>query len=310
MTAVRTPLQPVALRQLPAALRGLWKVCAATAPEQSIMRSLTINLVAATTADRETEELALIDALIQRLPCRAFLIVLDDDADELSASVGGAMRPLRNAQEIVLEQIELRGPRAALLQVVGIVRPLLVNDLSTHLYWAADWPQPTQPFDQLATLCDHAVVDSAGFAKPQQAVADLRRRGEFLTDLTWLRTRPWRRALAESFERFEWDAQVPTVATILHGGQSTGLAAASALGHWLEQKLAASVFLESSDAADHVGLESLALHHGNVELQITCGGRGDLVVHLTTAESCYLPFTLPPSRGRPADLLAAAIDLH
>ena len=35
----------------------------------------------------------------------------------------------------------------------------------------------------------------------------------------------------------------------------------------------------------------------------------DLYPHLTTADLCYLPFTVPASRGTEGGLLAAAIDL-
>lgn len=312
MTTSRTETQAVSLPQLPSALRGLWKVCAATEPDTNVMRSLAINLIAVTTADREAEQCALLDRLVQRLPCRAFIVVIDEAATDVEARVEGAMRQQRSAREIVLEQIELRTPPQALPQILGIVRPLLVNDLTSHCYWARDWFADTDAFDSFAELCDHVVVDSAGFTAPRPAIEQLQQRrdqGSRITDLTWLRVRPWRRALAEAFERFTWQPAVPLVATILHGDSAGSIAGAVSLARWLERKVQAQVYLEASAAATERCPETVALHHGDVELQVACDPRGDLVVHVTTADSCYLPFTVPQSRGRNSDLLAAAIDL-
>jgi hypothetical protein len=310
VTAVRrTPAHAVALPAIPDALRAIWRDCCADQPDVDVSRALTHNFVGVADAARAPDLRLAVDTLSARLPCRAFLVALVPGAAPLRAEVFGAARPFGRALDLVLEQIELQAPRSAFAHVAGVVRPLLVNDLPTHLYWAMDWPARPADFDALLMMAEHAIVDSARFSAPEaqlDAVEQRRQQGSAITDLNWLRLRPWRRALAEAFERCGHDRERPTAVTIRHGGAAP--AAALLLGRWLEQRLGATVGCETADGAPGcvVGVE---LQHGDASVAAAQSGQGRIEVQVTTAESCFVPFSVPASRGSEGDLLAAAIDL-
>jgi glucose-6-phosphate dehydrogenase assembly protein OpcA len=305
----RTAPLAVALDGLHGAIGTLWRQCQAEQPDGNVTRSLILNLVAVTVSNQEADVRKVLERLYGRLPCRVFLVVLDAGERVIRAEVSGVSNVSARGREIVLEEIDLRMPWQLVDKVSGLVRPLLVNDVPTHMFWSSNLPEAAQQFDSLAKLADHVIVDSAQFQSAMD-VERLLRRGDRaqITDLTWLRMRPWRRALAEAFERFPWQQGAPTRVTIQHGPDMGATAGAMLLGHWLEEKLTARVFLEEAgDGA--IGQLTLELRHADVLVQIAQDESAGLSTSVTTAASCFLPFTVPASRGHVGNLLAAAIDL-
>ncbi|MBK8099109.1 MAG: glucose-6-phosphate dehydrogenase assembly protein OpcA [Planctomycetes bacterium] len=312
MTALRTPARQVALNRIPDALRDVWRACSSNEPGGNVSRALTINFIGIARAVDELELRAAVDKMHRRQPCRAFLILAQDGVQTMHAEVSGGARSHGQTREIVLEQIELRVPPAWFGNVPGLVRPLLVNDIPTHLYWATTWPQLPRHFDALLELSDHAVVDSGLFTVPAAELDALRVRqeaGRKLTDLTWLRLRPWRRALAEALERFPWQPAAPTSVTLRHAANTAAQASALLLGRWLEKRLLAAVFLEESGPGEQNQPDSVELRHGSTTVVATSNGRGQIQVKVETTEVCWLPFMVAASRGSAGDLLAAAIDM-
>ncbi|MBL8750284.1 MAG: glucose-6-phosphate dehydrogenase assembly protein OpcA [Planctomycetes bacterium] len=315
MTAAPAPCRtaPVAvpLPKIPDALRGLWRACAAgntNADDGDVTRSLAINFVGVTTAADEGALRGAVERLHLRTPCRAFLLVIDPAATAVTAAVSATTRAHGSTQDIVLEEIAVRLPESGFERMPGLVRPLLVNDLPNHLYWAAPWPRTEPHFDDLARLCDHTVVDTRSFRAPERELTHVgarRERGQRITDLSWLRLRPWRRALAEAFERIPWQAGSPATATIRHGAAATS--SALLLGDWLNARLAARIVRETdADAGSCPTRVTLRTGHDEVDL---ANETGHVTAHVTTKEFCHLPYRVPLSRGRDGDLLAAAIDL-
>ena len=127
-----------------------------------------------------------------------------------------------------------------------------------------------------------------------------------ITDLNWLRLRPWRRALAEAFELFPWTGRNRGAVSIRHGAGIGGQAGALLLAHWLEDRLGATVALDRSGLAKIP--YALEFHQDDVDLRAEVKD-AHIEVQVSTDASCYLPFSVPASRGRQGDLLAAAIDL-
>ena len=72
-------------------------------------------------------------------------------------------------EEVVLT---VRGEAAA--HLAGIVAPLLIHDLPTHVWWPGDPPFHDPVFDQLVELGDRVLVDSADFS---DLLGGLRRAG-------------------------------------------------------------------------------------------------------------------------------------
>jgi glucose-6-phosphate dehydrogenase assembly protein OpcA len=237
------------------------------------------------------------------------VLLFDEHAKVGMAELAAATRCHGSTHDIVLEEIAIRLPEAAFAQIPGLVRPLLMNDLPNHLFWATRWPTNAATFDALAGLCDHVVVDSRRFADPERdlrAVQERRARGVRITDLTWLRLRPWRRAFAEAFERVPWTAGTPATGTVRHGRAAA--AAAHRLAAWVRERLGAKIELDASGDAAAPGPDSVVVRTGGFEVELEAVPP-HVRIHVTTPEHCWLPFSVPLSRGTDGDLLGAAIDM-
>jgi glucose-6-phosphate dehydrogenase assembly protein OpcA len=309
VSAARTPRHAAAPDAIHAALRAIWRDCCAEQDAGSVSRALTHNFVGIATDERADELRAAVDRVAGRLPCRAFVVALARDGTGISAEVFGAARTHGSSRDLVLEQIELRTPQSAFGDLAGVVRPLLVNDLPTHFYWSLDWPAAPREFDSLMAMAEHTIVDSARFSAPlpQLDAVELRaRQGRRLTDLAWLRLRPWRRALAEGFERCDYAPEQPTRVAIRH--DRAAAAAAAVLGRWLERRLDAEVSLVALDHG-HAVLQEVEIRHDDAVIRAALRSPERIEVEVTTAAACFVPVAVPASRGSEGDLLAAAIAL-
>ncbi|MCA3007589.1 MAG: glucose-6-phosphate dehydrogenase assembly protein OpcA [Phycisphaerales bacterium] len=296
-------------KRIPEALRSLWRACLPDQQGADVARSLAINFVAVAAAAEEDALRETVDKLVRRTPCRAFLLLLDPAARPGTATLAATTRTHGALRDIVLEEIAVRLPASAMPQITGLVRPLLENDLPNHLYWATRLPADESTLDALASMCDHLIVDSKRFgavARELDAVQQRRRRGHRVTDLTWLRLRPWRRALAEAFDRFPWQPGAPVTGTIRHGGN--GLAAAQLLANWLQARTQAKVALDPTGGPTALCPERVALAVAGCDIELTTGGP-QVRVSVSTPERCDLPFHVPQSRGTDGDLVGAAVDL-
>jgi glucose-6-phosphate dehydrogenase assembly protein OpcA len=306
---IRTPSQRAEWKRIHDGLRSLWRACLPEPNGGDVARSLTINFVGIADAAEAEALREATDRLQRRTPCRAFLLLLDEGAEPGQAELAATTRGQGSMRDIVLEEITIRAPSSAFGQLPGLVRPLLMNDLPNHLFWARPWQHGAADFEALASLCEHVVVDSRRFAAPAKDLAALaarRGKGANITDLAWLRLRPLRRALAEGFERVTWQPGTAVTGHIRHGAQSAS--ASLLLADWLRQRLGANLQLEATATATGTLPEHVLLRTGEFELELLAGPQ-QIRVHVTTKAHCYLPFLVPTSRGSDADLLAAAIDL-
>ena len=302
--------QQVAIGELPEALAILWRHVEESDQTRPLARTLTMNFVGVTDAAGEERLRAAVDRLLVRHPCRAFLVVLDDRASALSATLSARTLDARNNRQTVLEQIVLRAPERDLPKLPGVFLPLLVNDIPTHLYWALPLPADTAQLTSLAHVADQTVVNSALFADLERDCARLAGTDLHTVDLVQFRLHPWRRALAEAFERFDWRAEVPTRARIEHAASAA--AAARRLAAWLGERLQATTEIATvTEVCDAPPCDPcrLQVEHGEVRVVVQrTRDRSRLSVAVTRADVCLLPFEVPASRGQDGDLLAAAFD--
>jgi glucose-6-phosphate dehydrogenase assembly protein OpcA len=333
----RTAAQKASWTELPSALHDLWDTCMQNQGGTDVARALTLNVLAIADANDDAALRDITEQLQRHMPCRAFLLLLDETADAETAELLATTRCHGPIRDIVLEQVVLRLRSQDLARVPGLLRPLILDDLPSHLFWALPWPGHEQAFDTLARLCQHVIVDSARFGNParelpivkqrqtQQREAEQRQtqqrqtqqrqtpqrqtQGQRVTDLSWLRVQPWRRALAEAFERLDWQPNTPVTGVIRHGKKAR--ATSMLLAGWLHERLAATISMEpegdhDSIGPDHVSLQ-VALASGNIEIVIDLNG-DKLVTHVTTQSHCYLPFRSAALRGNDAKLISLAID--
>lgn len=313
----RTAAQKASWTELPSALRGLWDTCMQNQGGTDVARALTLNVLAIADANDDAALRDITEQLQRHMPCRAFLLLLDETADAETAELLATTRCHGPIRDIVLEQIVLRLRSQDLARVPGLLRPLILDDLPSHLFWALPWPGNEQAFDTLARLCQHVIVDSARFGNPARELQIVKQRqtqqrqtqGQRVTDLSWLRVQPWRRALAEAFERLDWEPNTPVTGVIRHGKKAR--ATSMLLAGWLHERLAATISMEPESDHDSIGPNHasllVALASGNIEIVIDLNG-DKLVTHVTTQSHCYLPFRSAALRGNDAKLISLAID--
>ncbi len=306
----RTETRHSRWRDLPEQLDALWDACMQEQRGSDVARALTANFIGVARAEHAERLLDVTAQLQHRSPCRAFLLLLDDTQPHTMAELTATTRRHGPLRDIVLEQIVLRLRTEDLARMPGLLRPLTLDDLPSHLLWALPWPADERRFDTLAGLAEHAIVDSQLFEDPAQElriVKERRDRGEQLSDLSWLRARPWRRALAEAFERFEWLPNADVQCRICHGRGASAMSLL--LADWLHERLAAVTTLEAGGDEELTGPARVELQVGDVEV-VVAHADDALITHVTTQSRCFLPFTHRALRGSDAELLVLAMDKH
>jgi glucose-6-phosphate dehydrogenase assembly protein OpcA len=177
---------------------------------QALARASVLNLVVyaereahARRAARTVADLAL------RHPSRAIVILADRDRDGVVASVQlhCHVPQAEGAQPVLYEQILARVRGDFDERVASVVIPLLVPDLPVFLWWTGTPPSDARHLDDLVTLADRLIVDSADFARADLTLpelAQLRRMQVGITDLNWARLTHWRELIAQFFDVPAW----------------------------------------------------------------------------------------------------------
>ena len=151
-----------------------------------------------------------------RHPSRAIVLAADPDAGgpALSASITAHCHPAPGGGEPVCHDVivmTVRGEAAEHLS--GVVAPLLIHDLPTHVWWPGDPPFSDPIFDQLVEMSDRVLVDSSDFGDlllGQRRLANLRRRSG-VGDLTWRRLGWWQELTAEFFDAPRFRRYLPNL---------------------------------------------------------------------------------------------------
>jgi glucose-6-phosphate dehydrogenase assembly protein OpcA len=147
--------------------------------------------------------------LALRHPSRAVVVLADRDRDGVLASVQlHCHGPQDDGAPLVMyEQILARVRGDFDERVASVVIPLLVPDLPVFLWWTGTPPSDARHLDDLVTLADRLIVDSADFARPETTlpqVASLARLRVGITDLNWARLTHWRELIAQFFDVPAW----------------------------------------------------------------------------------------------------------
>jgi glucose-6-phosphate dehydrogenase assembly protein OpcA len=229
--SLATPMwdQPdTSVRAIAAHLASLWDVPDAGGEGGQVVtekglphaRASVLNLIVTVldsgAADRVVQTLM---GLGVRHPSRALVLVPEAGTGEapLDAristhchdAIGGGDRVCY--EEVVLS---VRGDAAA--HLAGIVTPLLIHDLPTHVWWPGDPPFNDPVFEQLVELSDRVIVDSADFGDllgGLRRLANLRRRSG-VGDLTWERLAWWQELTAQFFDAPRFRRYLPNLSRL------------------------------------------------------------------------------------------------
>jgi glucose-6-phosphate dehydrogenase assembly protein OpcA len=151
-----------------------------------------------------------------RHPSRALVLVADSRAKgpALDASVSAHCHPANgDGEQVCYEEVVLTVRAESADHLDGIVAPLLIHDLPTHVWWPGDPPFTDQIFDQLVELADRVIIDSGDFADlllGLRRVATLRRRSG-IGDLSWRRIGWWQELGAQFFDAPRFRRYLPNL---------------------------------------------------------------------------------------------------
>ena len=151
-----------------------------------------------------------------RHPSRAIILVADAKAGgpTLSASITAHCQDgPEGAEPICFEVVVLSVNGEAADHLAGIVAPLLIHDLPTHIWWPGDPPFSDPIFDQLVEMGDRVVVDSDEFGDlllGLRRLTTLRRRSG-VGDLAWRRLAWWQELSAEFFDAPRFRRYLPNL---------------------------------------------------------------------------------------------------
>jgi glucose-6-phosphate dehydrogenase assembly protein OpcA len=151
-----------------------------------------------------------------RHPSRAIVLAADPKADgpTLNASITAHCNPgPEGAEPICFEVVVLSVHGEAADHLAGIVAPLLIHDLPTHIWWPGDPPFADPIFDQLVEMGDRVLVDSDEFSDLLHGLRRLTtlRRRSGVGDLAWQRLAWWQELTAEFFDAPRFRRYLPNL---------------------------------------------------------------------------------------------------
>lgn len=178
--------------------------------------NLIVTVVDADAADRAVQTLM---GLGVRHPSRAIILVPQPSSAgaPLDARISTHCHDTSTGGDrICYEEVILtvRGEAAAHLS--GVVAPLLIHDLPTHVWWPGDPPFADPVFSQLVEMADRVVVDTSDFGDllvGLRRLASLRRRSG-VGDLTWERLSWWQELTAQFFDAPRFRRYLPNLSRL------------------------------------------------------------------------------------------------
>jgi glucose-6-phosphate dehydrogenase assembly protein OpcA len=123
---------------------------------------------------------------------------------------------LNGGDRVCYEEVVLTVRGEAAAHVSGIVGPLLIHDLPTHVWWPADPPFSDPVFDELVEMGDRVLVDSSDFG---DLLGGLRRLGSLrrssgIGDLSWERLTWWQELTAQFFDAPRFRRYLPNLSRL------------------------------------------------------------------------------------------------
>ena len=226
--SLATPLweQPnTSVRAIAGHLSSLWDVPPsldggdALVPEKGLPHSrasvlnLIVTVVDSMAADRVVRTLM---GLGVRHPSRAIVLVPEQRAADhpLDARISTHCHDAPGGGDrVCYEEVVLTVRGEAADHLSGIVAPLLIHDLPTHVWWPGDPPFTDPVFDQLVELADRIIVDSSDFTdllSGLRRLSTLRRRSG-VGDLSWQRLAWWQELTAQFFDAPRFRRYLPNL---------------------------------------------------------------------------------------------------
>jgi glucose-6-phosphate dehydrogenase assembly protein OpcA len=273
--------QQVDPQAIEAELDNVWAQLYGDSETGSLTRAAMSNLLVFCGDEQQAQNVTgRIATLVEQHPARVLILALqDDDSKGLQAWVSVHCRKTGEDQQLCAEHIELRFPAGAIDRALSVIRPLLIGDLPTALWWFTPVPPPLmgEVFEGLVGLSQQIIYDSVGWTRPVEGIRAMTRwtlsRDTVVYNLAWRRLKSWRRMLAMGLDaEFNPGAlQGLTDIDIVHGPDALPLA--WLLMAWLAGRLDWRV--KSASYKVHQWIEwQFESPHGKVRIRIQLDPEG------------------------------------
>jgi hypothetical protein len=205
------------------------------------------NLIVCTCSGPEAQRArADIPAIMRSQRVRVIDVSLDPNGSrDIRASVSIHCARAKEGKELFSEHIALDVSDHAARRIPSIVRTLILGDLPTTLWWAADEvPNLNSPgFQDLSGMADLVIIDSEESAEPRESLRTLaawmadERAGFVLSDIAWKRLEPWRLLLAQTLQPMLLPAALRLIRSLSLESGLRGRAGIWLLTGWLGRSL-------------------------------------------------------------------------
>jgi glucose-6-phosphate dehydrogenase assembly protein OpcA len=180
--------------------------------------NLIVTVVDAVAADRVVKTLM---GLGVRHPSRAIVLVPEQEQPANAAPLDARISthchdPSSGGDRICYEEVVLTVRGEAAEHLSGVVAPLLIHDLPTHVWWPGDPPFGDPVFDQLVEMGDRVLIDSADFSDLLlgfRRLTNLRRRSG-IGDMSWERLGWWQELTAQFFDAPRFRRYLPNLSRL------------------------------------------------------------------------------------------------
>jgi glucose-6-phosphate dehydrogenase assembly protein OpcA len=167
---------------------------------------------------------------------RTILCAVEEGRKSIDAWAAMSYDDPRDGLGVMLEQVEIDVGPQHLPGLKTIVDPVIVSELPTML-WSPHGHDDA--IETLRNLTDVILLDSDDVFDWSSAVARSRDllRSEYVVDLAWLRTTPWRERLAASFDPPGRRAALRRIAGVTVRHSPSSASSALLLAGWLSSRL-------------------------------------------------------------------------
>lgn len=184
-------------------------------------RASVLNLIIVVVDDAAAERVVrTLMGLGVRHPSRAIVLVPQPGSgvEPMDARISTHCHDLSNGggDRVCYEEVVLTVRGQAAGHLSGIVAPLLIHDLPTHVWWPGDPPFDDRTFEQVIEMGDRVLFDSADFGDLHAAlrrVGSLRRRSG-VGDMSWERLTWWQELTAQFFDAPRFRRYLPNLSRL------------------------------------------------------------------------------------------------
>lgn len=225
---------------------------AGQAPGDSpVLRARMSNLVIFCNRTDQAEAVAAqVPDVVAVHPARVLLVVGEPGADrEVTANVLVRAQRTGSMQQSCSEQVTLHAAGPHVDRLPFAVRALLIGDLPTNLWWAANVPPPLAGalLYELGEYAQQIMYDSLGWLEPAKGVAatagwleQIERGGgrwRVASDLNWRRLKDWRKVLSQALDPASAPGAAGSISEMLVEHGPHAVIQAWELVSWLAQRL-------------------------------------------------------------------------